>query len=87
MQRPRRPTSHFVAVVEAHPCVYWPEWGIKLFGLLHARRYADAQETIVKVAVPFYKLWVDIETEYTSGDGYLDKLCEGNEIDALFQRR
>jgi 4-hydroxy-tetrahydrodipicolinate synthase len=25
--------------------------------------------------MPFYKLWVDIERNYTSGDGYLDKLC------------
>ena len=24
---------------------------------------------------PFYKLWKKIETDYTSGDGYLDKLC------------
>ena len=46
-----------------------------MLGLLEARRFAEAQETIVKVAVPFYKLWTDIETEYTSGDGYLDKLC------------
>ena len=26
-------------------------------------------------AKPFYKLWSKIENEYTSGDGYLDKLC------------
>ena len=25
--------------------------------------------------MPFYKLWTSIESEYTSGDGYLDKLC------------
>jgi 4-hydroxy-tetrahydrodipicolinate synthase len=25
--------------------------------------------------MPFYKLWVEIEQTYTSGDGYLDKLC------------
>ena len=25
--------------------------------------------------MPFYKLWVEIEKNYTSGDGYLDKLC------------
>ena len=25
--------------------------------------------------MPFYKLWVEIEKTYTSGDGYLDKLC------------
>ena len=25
--------------------------------------------------MPFHELWVSIEREYTSGDGYLDKLC------------
>ena len=30
---------------------------------------------LVKEAMPFYKLWVEIEKNYTSGDGYLDKLC------------
>ena len=27
------------------------------------------------MAQPFYELWQEIEQEYTSGDGYLDKLC------------
>jgi hypothetical protein len=30
---------------------------------------------MVEEAMPFYKLWVRIEKEFTSGDGYLDKLC------------
>ena len=30
---------------------------------------------LVEEAMPFYKLWVEIEKNYTSGDGYLDKLC------------
>jgi 4-hydroxy-tetrahydrodipicolinate synthase len=30
---------------------------------------------LVDEAMPFYKLWVKIEREFTSGDGYLDKLC------------
>ena len=30
---------------------------------------------MVEEAMPFYKLWVEIEQNYTSGDGYLDKLC------------
>ena len=30
---------------------------------------------MVDEAMPFYKLWVEIEKTYTSGDGYLDKLC------------
>jgi 4-hydroxy-tetrahydrodipicolinate synthase len=30
---------------------------------------------LVEEAMPFYKLWVKIEKEFTSGDGYLDKIC------------
>jgi len=30
---------------------------------------------MVEEAKPFYKLWVEIEKNFTSGDGYLDKLC------------
>jgi 4-hydroxy-tetrahydrodipicolinate synthase len=30
---------------------------------------------LVREAMPFYKLWTEIERTYTSGDGYLDKLC------------
>jgi hypothetical protein len=30
---------------------------------------------LVDQAMPFYKLWIEIEKGYTSGDGYLDKLC------------
>ena len=30
---------------------------------------------MINEAMPFYKLWVRIEKEFTSGDGYLDKLC------------
>lgn len=60
---------------EVHLCNYWPEWGIKLIDELSARRYAEVQRMMVDEAMPFYKLWVEIEKTYTSGDGYLDKLC------------
>ena len=30
---------------------------------------------MIDKVMPFYKLWTLIEYEYTSGDGYLDKLC------------
>jgi hypothetical protein len=30
---------------------------------------------LVDEAMPFYKLWIEIEKGHTSGDGYLDKLC------------
>jgi 4-hydroxy-tetrahydrodipicolinate synthase len=60
---------------EVHLCNYWPEWGIRLIDDLNASRYIDVQRALVREAMPFYKLWVEIEKTYTSGDGYLDKLC------------
>jgi len=60
---------------EAHLCNYWPEWGIKLVDAARAGDYAEIGRMMVEEAMPFYKLWVKIEKEFTSGDGYLDKLC------------
>jgi dihydrodipicolinate synthase/N-acetylneuraminate lyase len=60
---------------EVHLCNYWPEWGIKLLDRLGAGDYAEVQRMMVREAMPFYKLWVEIEKGFTSGDGYLDKLC------------
>jgi dihydrodipicolinate synthase/N-acetylneuraminate lyase len=60
---------------EVHLCNYWPEWGIKLVDDLGQGRYAAVQSALVNEAMPFYKLWVEIEQTHTSGDGYLDKLC------------
>jgi 4-hydroxy-tetrahydrodipicolinate synthase len=60
---------------EVHLCNYWPEWGIKLIDEIRAQNYTEVSRMMVEEAMPFYKLWVSIEKEYTSGDGYLDKLC------------
>jgi dihydrodipicolinate synthase/N-acetylneuraminate lyase len=60
---------------EVHLANYWPEWGIRLLDDLEAGRYKEVQAALVREALPFYKLWVEIEKTYTSGDGYLDKLC------------
>src|SRR5262249_11559322 len=60
---------------EVHLCNYWPQWGIRLIDNLAAGRYPDVQRALVKEAMPYYKLWVEIEKTWTSGDGYLDKLC------------
>jgi 4-hydroxy-tetrahydrodipicolinate synthase len=60
---------------EVHLANYWPEWGIRLIDDLKAGRYKAVQQSLVKEAMPFYKLWMEIEKTYTSGDGYLDKLC------------
>ncbi|WP_395019054.1 dihydrodipicolinate synthase family protein [Dongia sp.] len=60
---------------EVHLCNYWPEWGIKLLDRLNAKDYGEVQRMMVQEAMPFYHLWVEIEKGFTSGDGYLDKLC------------
>ena len=60
---------------EVHLCNYWPEWGIKLINEIQNKNYEEVARMMIKEAMPFYKLWVEIEQDYTSGDGYLDKLC------------
>ncbi len=60
---------------EVHNCNFWPEWGIKLIDEVRAKNFPEIARMLVQEAMPFYKLWVDIERNYTSGDGYLDKLC------------
>jgi len=53
---------------------FWPRWALDLWCLLEAKEYEQAQHELVRVAMPFMTLWQEMET-YTSGDGYLDKLC------------
>lgn len=60
---------------EVHLCNFWPAWGIKLIDEVKAGNYAEIARMMTEEAMPFYKLWVDIEQNFTSGDGYLDKLC------------
>jgi 4-hydroxy-tetrahydrodipicolinate synthase len=60
---------------EVHNCNFWPEWGIKLVNEVRSGNYTEIARMLVQEAMPFYKLWVEIEKSYTSGDGYLDKLC------------
>ena len=60
---------------EVHLCNFWPAWGIKLIDEVERGNYTEIARMMTREAMPWYKLWVDIETNYTSGDGYLDKLC------------
>jgi dihydrodipicolinate synthase/N-acetylneuraminate lyase len=60
---------------EVHLCNYWPQWGAWLIESLNSGRYVEVQRSMVSQVMPFYKLWSEIEQNYTSGDGYLDKLC------------
>jgi dihydrodipicolinate synthase/N-acetylneuraminate lyase len=68
--------SHMLGAgsIELHMCNFMPDWGVHLWHLLEEHRYPEAQREMVRVAMPFMKLWREIE-KWTSGDGYLDKLC------------
>ena len=60
---------------EVHMCNFWPEWGAKLIKEVKNKNFEEIARMMIEEAMPFYKLWVEIETEYSSGDGFLDKLC------------
>ena len=60
---------------EVHNCNFWPEWGIRLIDAVRDGNHVEIARMLIKEAMPFYKLWTRIENEFTSGDGYLDKLC------------
>lgn len=60
---------------EVHMCNFWPEWGKKLIIEVKNKNFEEIARMMIEEAMPFYKLWVEIEANYTSGDGYLDKLC------------
>ena len=61
--------------IEMHICNYWPEFAVKMLDDLKCGRYEEVQAAMISGVMPFYHLWTRIESEYTSGDGYLDKLC------------
>jgi dihydrodipicolinate synthase/N-acetylneuraminate lyase len=69
-------SSHMLGArgIELHICNHWPQWGAQLWQLLENHQYLEAQKELVRVAMPFMMLWQEME-RYTSGDGYLDKLC------------
>ena len=72
----RFPTSHMLGArgIEVHICNFWPQWGVRMWTMLNEGRYVEAQHELVKVVLPFMRLWTEMEG-YTSGDGHLDKLC------------
>ena len=69
-------SSHILGAhsIELHICNHWPAWGVNLWNLLQAHKYEEAQREMIRVVLPYMELWSEIE-RYTSGDGYMDKLC------------
>lgn len=68
--------SHILGAqcIELHICNHWPQFGVRLCQLLNEHRYIESQQEMMRVILPFMQLWAEME-QYTSGDGYLDKLC------------
>jgi dihydrodipicolinate synthase/N-acetylneuraminate lyase len=69
-------TSHILGArsIEIHQGNYWPQWAVQLWQMLERGQYAEVQREMARVAMPFMALWSEMEG-FTSGDGYLDKLC------------
>lgn len=70
--------SHMMGAcgIDTHPVNYWPEWGVRLWGLLQAGKYQQAEQSINQVVMPFYDLLEEI-SQFTGSEGNLDKLCLG----------
>ena len=58
--------------VNLHPALFWPEWGVKVWGLLKARAWDAAQAEINRLLLPYYELSGEIGA-YTGGEGHIDK--------------
>jgi dihydrodipicolinate synthase/N-acetylneuraminate lyase len=69
-------TSHMLGarMIEVHIANHWPQWAVGLWRMLEEKRYEEVQHEMMHVVMPFYLLWQEME-QFTSGDGYLDKLC------------
>jgi len=68
--------SHMLGArsIEIHIANHWPQWAVALWQQLERREYETAQKGIMDVLYPYMRLWDEMET-FTSGDGYMDKLC------------
>ena len=69
-------TSHMIGArgIELHPTNYWPQWGVRQWELLESGQYVEAEKELIRVVMPFYEVWEEVD-KYTTGDGHLDKLC------------
>ena len=58
----------------SHIPVFWPEYGVRLWDLLEAKQYVEAQELVNRVRVPYYQLITE-GSEYTAGDGVIERVA------------
>ena len=57
-----------------HPAMFWPEWGVRLWGMLEAHKWEEAQAELDRVLFPFYVLYRDA-CAISGGEGHVDKLA------------
>ena len=60
--------------INIHPSNFWPEWGIKLWGLLENRKWEEAQKMQTTLLFPLYDIYGEATAEY-GGEGHLDKVA------------
>jgi 4-hydroxy-tetrahydrodipicolinate synthase len=60
--------------VNMHVSNFWPQWGQRLWDMLEAGQYAEAQRAMTRVVQPYYDLGADV-VHFTGGEGHIDKLC------------
>jgi 4-hydroxy-tetrahydrodipicolinate synthase len=58
----------------SHISVFWPEYAVRLWELLKAQQYVEAQTLVRQVRMPFYQLATEA-WEFTSGDGIVDRIA------------
>ena len=59
--------------VNLHPALLWPEWGVKMWGLLEAREWDQAQAEVCRVLLPYYEIIGDIWKTH-AGEGNIEKM-------------
>jgi dihydrodipicolinate synthase/N-acetylneuraminate lyase len=59
--------------VNLHPALLWPEWGVKMWSLLEARDWDQAQAEAVRVLLPYYDIIGDIWKTH-GGEGNIEKM-------------
>ena len=57
-----------------HPAMFWPEWGARLWALLEAGNWDEAQAEVNRLLLPVYDIYRDA-VAVSGGEGHVDKLA------------
>ena len=59
--------------VNVHPALLWPEWGVRIWSLLEAREWEQAQAEVNRVLLPYYEIFGEIWKTH-AGEGNVEKM-------------